>query len=307
MLLPAVTTTISDFTTAVYALPPSHLPLDKYIAVNPAECVDIHRALCRRSKAVWYADGCSRAGEGWCAAIEWIIENGQSGRKMRASIPGGDGLDAELGAICKAVEGFQELLHISIKEGTPMSHELIIFCDSAAAIVGIDTSSRPESLRFEHLWRDVCSEFIQAHITFVWLPKNSGIEGHVLADKIAVVAASNSYLKKKKEGSLTDAQRRSGGGDALPSGSAEAGPWQRGDADPSRRKEPFDRPKPVPLSPVILPVVDDVKQEEMDSQGVQQGGLEAEGHVPPPREAIFVTRQVIFQLRRVRLTDVQFP
>jgi hypothetical protein len=296
MLTTAMTANIAGFTTAVYSLPSSQLPLTKYIAMNPGDCVDIHRALCRQSKAVWYADGCARAGEGWCAAIEWIIDQGQSGRKMRECIPGGDGLDAELGAICKAAEGFYELLQQSIKQGTPMSHDMIIFCDSAAAIVAIDTGSRPESLRFDQLCREICSEFIQAHFTFVWLPKNSGIEGHVLSDRIAVVAASNSYLKKKKEGTLAPMYMRPGGSEAMPSGSAEPGPWQRGDADPSRRKEHFDRPKPHPIalpSPVQeAPQGGEEAYETRQDQATVQPGpfADAEGHVPPLKESIFVTR-----------------
>lgn len=231
----------------VYALPPSHLPLEKFVAANREDAINVHRQLCRNAYSIWYADGSSRAGEGWSAAIEWIIDSTQSGSKMRGFVGNGDALDAELGGICKAVEGFHELLRISIKDGKPISHELIVFSDSQAAIIGIDTSSRPEALRFDKLWREICSEFTQAHLRLAWLPKNTSIEGQVLANKIATVGASNSYLKRRKENTLPEVYRRPNGGDPAPAGSTEAGPWQRGDADPSRRKSPFERPKPLLL------------------------------------------------------------
>ena len=100
----------------------------------------------------------------------------------------------------------------------------------------------------------------------------------------------------------------------MPSGSAEAGPWQRGDADPSRRKEPFNRPVPVPISP---PPVQETKLEaepmavegQVHAQMPTQGQFaEAEGQVPPPREAIFVTRYVkIAHFSRRKLTFPASP
>ena len=247
LLTAATTMNCSGHATAIHTLPASHLPITKYVSVNRDEAIDLHRQMCSRATTVWYADGSSRAGEGWSAAVEWILDPGRSGSKMRGCVGEGDALDAELGGICKAVEGFQELLQQSIKTATPMSHDLTIFCDSQAAIVSIDTSSRTESLRFCKLWRSICSDYLHAQMSLIWIPKNSNIEGHVLADKIAVVGASNSYLKKKKEGSLPEVYRRPGGGEPAPAGSTEAGPWQRGDADPSRRKTPFERAKPLPL------------------------------------------------------------
>ena len=252
LLTGATTVNISGHTIAVHSLSPSHLPIDKYVAMNRDDALEVHRQLCSGAAAIWYADGSSRAGEGWSAAVEWIIDSGRSGSKMRGFVGNGDALDAELGGICKAAEGFQELLHQSIKDGKPMSHDLIVFCDSPAAIVSVDTSSRPEALRFDRLWRDICSEFLQARMKLAWLPKGTNIEGHILADKIATVGASNSYLKRKKENTLSDIYRRPGGGDPAPGGSTEAGPWQRGDADPSRRKTPFERPKPLPSPQVPL-------------------------------------------------------
>jgi hypothetical protein len=204
---------------------------------------------------------------------------------MRGCVGPVDALETELGGICKAVEGFQELLQHSIKDATPVSHELVVFCDSAAAIVSIDTSSRPESIRFEKLWRGICAEYRHAHLTLVWIPKNSGVEGHTLANKIATVGASNSYLKKKKEGSLPEIYRRPGGGEPAPSGSSEAGPWQRGDADPSRQKSPFERPKPVPLSPAPPTATLPGRDTDVVSEAV------AEEEPMQPREgSIFVTR-----------------
>lgn len=229
----------------VHSLPPSHLPLEKFIAANRDDAISVHRQLCRNAYSIWYADGSSRAGEGWSAAIEWIIDSSRSGSKMRGFVGDGDALDAELGGICKAIEGFHELLRLSIKDGKPIFHDLIVFSDSQAAIVGIDTSSRPEALRFDKLWREICSEFTQAHLKLAWLPKNTNIEGQVLANKIATVGASNSYLKRRKENTLPEVYRRPNGGEPAAAGSTEAGPWQRGDADPSRRKSPFERPKPL--------------------------------------------------------------
>lgn len=242
---------VEGYSTVVHALPPSQLPLTKYVSVNRDDAIELHRHLCTRNASIWYADGSSRAGEGWSAAVEWIFDPGRSGSKMRGCVGEGDALDAELGGIYKAVEGFQELLRLSIKNASPMSHQLIVFCDSPAAIVSIDTSSRVEAVKFDRLWREICFEFIQAHMTLVWIPRHNGIEGHILADKIAVVGASNAYLKKKKENTLPDIYRRPGGGEPAPPGSSEAGPWQRGDAEPSRRKEPFLRPSPKIPSPVI--------------------------------------------------------
>ncbi len=301
-LLTAPTTiNLSDFTTAVHALPASHLPLTKFVSVNRDDAIDLHRQMCTRVTTVWYADGSSRAGEGWSAAVEWILDPGRSGSKMRGCVGEGDALDAELGGIYKAVEGFQELLQQSIKNATPMSHELTVFCDSQAAIVSIDTSSRPESLRFCKLWRSICTDYLHAQMNLIWIPKNSNIEGHVLADKIAVVGASNSYLKKKKEGSLPDIYRRPGGGEPAPAGSIEAGPWQRGDADPSRRKTPFERPVPVPLpiSPGLLPQYHqhdanglrlDLQPQAASGEGYP-GTSEPEEEGPQPREgSIFVTQ-----------------
>ena len=272
LLTAPTTATIAGHPAAVYTLPPSHLPIDKYIAVNSDDCIDIHRALCRNSKSIWYADGACRAGEGWAAAVQWVIDEGQSNKKLRANIVSADALEVELLALCKAVEGFQELLNQSIKDGNPISHELVIFCDSAAAIVAIDTSSRPESQHFDQLWRQICSEFLRAHMTLVWLPKASGIEGHTLSDKIATVAASNSYLKRKKDGTLAEIYRRPGGGDPAPGGSTIPGAWQRGDAEPSHRKLPFERPVPAPIP------APEVKTEATE-----------EHNPPPPLEAVFVT------------------
>lgn len=165
---------------------------------------------------------------------------------MRGMIQGGEAINGELAGICKAVEGFQELLHQSIRNGTPITSELVIFCDSQAAIVAIDTSSHHEALRFDHLWREICTEFLYAHITLVWIPRDSNLEGYVLTHKIAVVAAGNSYTKRRKERALPEQYVRMGAGDAEKPASVVAGPWQRGDADPSRRKAAFERPRPRP-------------------------------------------------------------
>lgn len=286
---------ISGYTTAVHTLPPSHLPISKYVSINREDAIDLHRQMCSRATNVWYADGSSRAGEGWSAAVEWILDPGRSGSKMRGCVGDGDALDAEIGGICKAVEGFQELLQQSIKNATPTSHELTVFCDSQAAIVSIDTSSHAESLRFDKMWRSICTDYLHAKMSLIWIPKNSNIEGHVLADKIAVVGASNSYLKKKKDGSLPDIFRRPGGGEPAPAGSTEAGPWQRGDADPSRRKTPFERPAPLPLpiSPgvqVKYPLQDEngLRLDFDSSNSASEDHLEEEG-LQPRDGSIFVT------------------
>jgi hypothetical protein len=222
--------------------------------------------------------------------VEWIIDATRSGSKMRGCVGNGDALDAELGGICKAVEGFEESLHQSIKDARPMSHELFVFCDSQAAIASVDTGSRPEALRFERLWRGICEEFLHAHLTLAWLPKGCGIEGPVLANKIAVVGASNSYLKRKKDGNLLDIYRRPGGGEPAPSGSSEAGPWQRGDADPSRRKEVFQRPQPKALSPIPMPVYDAPADDGLRLD-LQRPEPEPEEEGLQPREdSIFVTQ-----------------
>ena len=266
------TINLSGYTAAIYALPPSHLPIEKYVAINREDAFNLHRHFCSQVRSVWYADGSSRAGEGWCAAIEWVLDPGRSDKKMRGCVGDGDALDAELGGICKAAEGFQELLSLSIKDGKPMSHDLVIFCDSQAAIISIDTSSRPEALRFEKIWREVCTEFIQANIKLVWLPRGSEIEGYVLADKIAVVGASNAYLKRRKDGTLPEVYRRAGGGEPAPPGSSMPGPWQRGDADPSRPKLPFERPLLPPISPRLMATEDGsnaLPRSEAEEDGMQ--------------------------------------
>ena len=246
------TVNVLGYTTALYNLPPSHLPIEKFVAINKDDALNLHRQFCSQAESVWYADGSSRAGEGWSAAVEWKIQEGRSDKKMRGCVGEGDALNAELGGLCKGAEGFEELLQLSIKDGKTMSHELVVFCDSQAAIVSIDTSSRPEALRFEEIWRRICSHYLQATMKLVWLPRGNDIEGHVLADKIAVVGASNAYLKKRKDGTLPEVYRRPGGGETDPPGSSVPGAWQRGDADPARRKVLFERPVPPPISPRLL-------------------------------------------------------
>lgn len=246
ILTPPTTVSVAGHTTAVYTLPPSHLPITKYVAVNRDDAVELHHRLSSAHPTVWYTAACTRAGEAWSTATEWNTKENQSGKKMRGVIQGGEAMDGELAGICKAVEGFQELLHQSIRNGTPITSELVIFCDSQAAIVAIDTSSHPEALRFDHLWREICTEFLYAHITLVWIPRDSNVEGYVLTHKIAVVAAGNSYTKRRKERALPEQYVRMGTGDAERPASVVAGPWQRGDADPSRRKAVFERPRPRP-------------------------------------------------------------
>ena len=204
----------------------------------------MHRQLCRDATSIWYTGASCRAAEGWSSAVEWVIDSAQSGSKMRGCVGEADALDTELGAIYKAIEGFQELMAQSARDGKAMSHTLIVFCNSQAAIVAIDTSSRPESFRFERLWRDICTEYLRAKLVLAWLPAQTQIEGLTLASRIAEVGSTNSYAKRKKDNLLPDIYRRAGGDDLAPSGSTTAGPWQRGDADPSRRKSPFSRPSP---------------------------------------------------------------
>jgi hypothetical protein len=267
----------------IYNLPPSHLPIRKFIGITHTDAVEIHRRLCMNSTSIWYADGSSRAGEAWSAAIEWIIDSARSGSKMRGNLGTADALDAELGGICK----------------------------SQAAIVAIDTSSRPEALRFDKLWRNICSEFLQAELKLAWLPKGTSIEGHVLADKIATVGASNSYLKRKKENTLPDIYKRPGGGEPAPGGSTEAGPWQRGDADPSRRKSPYDRPKPLPLPPAAA--IDDGLHLDSGHPRITQPIGDVDEDVAQSREgSIFVTQYdrivcaltIAFPMRYLRKTSV---
>jgi hypothetical protein len=163
---------------------------------------------------------------------------------MRGCVGEGDALDSEIGGIFKAVEGFHELLRLSLKNATIMPNHLIIFSSSQAAIVGADTSTRPEATKFDSLWREICSELLDAQLTLVWLPHNEAVEGQVLAKKIAEVAASNAYQKRRRENNLPDIYRRPGGGEPAPSGSSQAGNWQRGDTEPTSFKVPFERPAP---------------------------------------------------------------
>ncbi|WVQ96540.1 hypothetical protein IAU59_003645 [Kwoniella sp. CBS 9459] len=290
------TVNIGGFTAAVHSLPSSHLPITKYISLNRDDAVNLHRQLCSSRSSVWYADGSSRAGEAWSAAIEWKNDSNRSGSKMRGFILEGDALESELGGLFKAAEGFKELLQQSIKDGVPISHELTVFCDSQAAIVAIDTSGRPEAVKFDQLWREICSEYLHAHLTLVWIPKDSGVEGHVLADKIATVGASNSYLKRRKERTLSDKYSRPGGGEPEPSASSVSGPWQRGDADPSHHKIPYERPKPRPISPPILSsssIPLDNNGLKLDLEGGTQPAfdpVDADDEGIQPREgAVFVT------------------
>lgn len=244
LLTPPTSANIEGHTTVVHALPPSHLPISKYIAVNRDDAIQLQSHLATRNASIWYAEGSNRAGEGWSAAVEWIFDPGRSGSKMRGCVGEGDALDCELGGIFKAVEGFQELLRLSLKHSTIMPNHLIIFSSSQAAIVSVDTSTRPEAAKFDALWRDICSEFLTAHLTLAWVPHHDTIEGQVLAQKIAHVAASNAYQKRRREGGLPDIYRRPGGGEPAPGGSTQPGNWQHGDADPSWPKLPFDRPVP---------------------------------------------------------------
>ncbi|WVQ65551.1 uncharacterized protein L199_003728 [Kwoniella botswanensis] len=294
LLTHPTTVNIGGFTAAVHSLPPSHLPITKYVSLNRDDAIDLHRQLCSTRSSVWYADGSSRAGEAWCAAVEWKVNSNLSGSKMRGHILGGDALESEFGGIYKAAEGFRELLHQSIKDGVPISHELTVFCDSQAAIIGIDTSSRLEAVKFDQLWREICTEYLHAHMTLVWIPKDSGVEGHNLADKIATVGASNSYLKRRKERTLADIYMRPGGGEPEPSASSEPGPWQRGDSEPSRPRMPFDRPAPAALSPPILTSGEpgEYNDLELDLGAMQQPSAAMDGEdegIQPREGAIFVT------------------
>jgi hypothetical protein len=234
----------------IYSLPPSHLPITKYVTVNAGDAVDLHRALCQtgKSSSVWYAEGSNQGGEGWGAAVEWNLDTGISGQKLRTCVGMTDSLGTELGAILKAVEGFYEQLKQSIRSNKPMSHEFILFCSSPAALVSIDTSARPEAIEFERLWREICTDFLHARMTLVRVAPSSDVEGHMLARKISDVAARNSFTKRRKERTIEDIYNRPGGDEPAPGASTVGGAWQRGDADPSHRKVPFDRPEP-PVSP----------------------------------------------------------
>nr|XP_019012973.1 uncharacterized protein I206_02470 [Kwoniella pini CBS 10737]OCF51754.1 hypothetical protein I206_02470 [Kwoniella pini CBS 10737] len=296
------TVNIGGFTAAVHSLPPSHLPITKYVSLNRDDAIDLHRQLCSSRSSVWYADGSSRAGEAWCAAVEWRLDLNLGGSKMRGHLSNGDALDAELGGLYKAAEGFRELLQQSIKDGHPVPHELTVFCDSQAAIVGIDTSSREEAIKFESLWRDICSEYLYAHMTLVWIPKDSGVEGHILADRIATVGASNSYTKRRKDRTLPDIYMRPGGGEHEPSASSEPGPWQMGDADPTRLKISFIRPQPVAVSPPIITrdIESDTNDLKLDLGAVEQveqvssEGPDGEDEgIQPQAGAIFVTHVAV--------------
>lgn len=312
VLTPPVTVNIEGHSTIVHSLPPSQLPLTKYIPVNRDDALELHRHLTTREASVWYADGSNRAGEGWSAAVEWKFASGQSGSKMRGCVGLGDALDAELGGIYKAVEGFQELLRISLKDASPMPHHLIVFCDSQAAIVGIDTCSRPEAAKFDLLWREICTEFILAHLTLVWLPRDNVIEGHVLADKIAVVGASNAYLKKKKDGVLPDIYRRPGGGEPSAPGSTHPGDWQRGDAEPGLRRPPFERPVIRQVSPFKPDAgTADTARPKDQSAAKEHAPVGAVPEVEEeiPREgSIFVTQSVHLYRNSIRQADCSsFP
>jgi len=244
LLTPPTSVNVDGHTTVVHALPNSHLPISKYVAVNREDAIQLQAHLATRQASIWYAEGSNRAGEGWSAAVEWIFDPGRSGSKMRGCVGEGDALDSELGGIFKAVEGFHEQLRLSLKHSTIMPNHLIIFSSSQAAVVSVDTSTRPEALKFDALWRDICSEFLNAHLTLVWLPHQESVEGQVLAEKIAHVAASNAYQKRRRDNNLPDIYRRPGGGEPAPSGSSMPGNWQRGDAEPSWPKVPFERPVP---------------------------------------------------------------
>lgn len=229
--------------TYIHQLPSSHLPLVKYVATSKSEAVALHRRLLSRANAsFWYTDGSLRGGECWSAAIEWKMPHGTSGKKMRECIGEGDALDAELGGLRKATQAFLEDLPNRFSEPP----ELIIFSDSQAAIVSLDTSTRPESRKFCELYEGVLQRFPSTRITLVWIPGHHGIEGNELADKIAVVGATNSYLKRKKQGSLNYIYRAGPDSETLPGASTQPGTWQTGSADP---RAPTFKPEPVPPPP----------------------------------------------------------
>lgn len=234
--------------TYIHQLPSSHLPLVKYVATSKSEAVALHkRLLARASASIWYTDGSLRGGECWSAAIEWKTELSTSGKKMRECVGEGDALDAELGGMRKAVQAFIEDLPTRYDDPP----ELIIFSDSQAAIVSLDTSTRPESRKFCELYEGILQRFPSTRITLVWIPGHYGIEGNELADKIAVVGATNSYLKRKKQGSLNYIYRAGPDSETLPGASSQPGAWQKGSADP--RAPEF---KPAPVPPIPSPQVD---------------------------------------------------
>ncbi|KAL7420756.1 hypothetical protein Q5752_004708 [Cryptotrichosporon argae] len=253
LLTPVTMATIGKDTLVVHALPASSLPITKYVTLNAADSVDLHRALCMSglTRALWYGAASTRAGEGWFAAIEWDLDASQSRAKLRGCVLAPDGgpahvadpLVTELAALCKAVDGFKDQLALSIRQQKPISHELVVFLDSAAAIVSADTSSAPEARRFRDAWRAVCTEYPRAHLTLAWVARGADVEGHTLAEKIATVAASNSFLRRKKERNIPDPYNRPGGGEPLAGASTEPGPWQRGEAEPNRPTTPYERPQ----------------------------------------------------------------
>ncbi|WVQ73369.1 hypothetical protein IAR50_002938 [Cryptococcus sp. DSM 104548] len=252
---PSTTVQISGLAVNVYTLPSSHLPLVKYVASYKQAAIDLHQHLVSINSSVWYSGSCTRAGEAWSTGLEWKTKEKQSGIKTRGVLPGGDSLDGELGGILKCVEGFQDALHKSVRNGTTIANELVLFCDSQAAIVAIDSSSRPEAARFDLLWREICNEFLYAHLTLVWIPRDSELEGYVLTSKIAATSAGNSYLKKRKERVLPEKYVRPGTNDPEAPGSTVGGLWQTGNADPSKPQIPYHRPAPVPPKSIVPPPV----------------------------------------------------
>ncbi|ODN73939.1 hypothetical protein L202_07443 [Cryptococcus amylolentus CBS 6039] len=292
---PSTTVQISGYAANVYTLPPSHLPLVKYVSTYKQAALDLHQHLTSTNNTVWYSGSCTRAGEAWSTGLEWDPKDKQSGIKTRGVIPGGDSLDAELGGILKCVEGFQDALHKSVLNGTTIANELVIFCDSQAAIVSIDSSSRPEAIRFDHLWREICNEFLYAHLTLAWIPRDSNLEGYVLSSKIASTSAGNSYLKKRKEKVLSEKYVLPGTNDPEAPGSAVGGLWQTGNADPSKPQIPYRRPEPVPPKISVSPPVKgsdihlfDNGHETMTLPLIDVSEAEDEG-IQPKEGAIFVT------------------
>lgn len=266
----------------VHLLPPSHLPVQKLVTIHRQDAIDLHNAMARSHGSVWYACGSSRAAEGWSAAIEWKTKTNLSGKIMRGCVGEADALDSEIGAICKAVEGFHELLRQSLKDGTSAPSELVVFSDSQAAIVSVDTSSRAGSIRFEDLWEALLKEFPSACLTLLWVPQELAHEGYALANKIATVASGNSFAKRKKEGTLPDAYRRPGGRDAAPPGSCQPGIWQRGDADPSRLK--IARKPALSSSTTARP---ELRSEDWEATRLPADRSETDG--PDVASTIFVT------------------
>ena len=167
------------------------------------------RLLQKSSAAIYYSDGSFKKGWAWGAAVEWVREPGQEGRvgrKLREELGMCDPTDAELGGMRKALECYASA-------GKLVQDELLIFCDSQAAITMLDSGIRYQSQLFISTLERTLTLYPNVKVSVVWVPGHVGIPGNEFADRTAVAGSVTTVLARRAgqlPGAATDAAEEAG-------------------------------------------------------------------------------------------------